>query len=70
MPGKLQSRSPGLIGLTPTLSPGWTFEYYSGTDLESNRGYMEGFFGVVVEDGDAGDSKFDAAVPRFDLNLK
>lgn len=58
-------RSPGLVGLTPTLAPGGTFEYYSGTDLESDRGHMEGSFGVVVVEG--GGDKFDAVVPRLDF---
>jgi len=31
-----------LVGYKPTLKPGEVFEYYSGTDLSTKRGVMEG----------------------------
>lgn len=40
--------SPGVVGCTPVLSPGETFEYYSSTDLPTPAGVMSGSFGMTV----------------------
>ena len=55
----------GVIGEQPTLEPGETFEYTSGTPLETSSGFMEGEYHMVVtSSGEA----FDAAVPSFSLD--
>jgi len=46
--------SPGVVGCTPVLSPGETFEYYSSTDLPTPAGVMSGSFGMTVV-GNPGD---------------
>ena len=56
-------RSVGLVGMTPTLMPGSSFEYYSGTDLESRTGRMEGKFGCIVVGEEGDEETFDANVP-------
>ena len=49
--------SPGVVGRTPVLEPGCTFEYYSSTDLPTPAGVMSGSFGMsVVGIGGGGDS--------------
>lgn len=53
----------GVIGETPRLGPGESFDYVSGCPLVTPHGTMEGFFGMVDEDGNA----FAAAVPLFPL---
>ena len=40
--------SPGVVGCTPVLDPGETFEYYSSTDLPTPAGVMSGSFGMSV----------------------
>jgi uncharacterized protein affecting Mg2+/Co2+ transport len=57
--------SPGILGQTPCIRPGGTFEYYSGTDIEAaDGGYMLGSLRCVTpDDGE----EFDAIVPRFDF---
>ena len=37
-----------MVGCTPILKPGDSFEYHSGTDLDMTQGYMEGSFQMVV----------------------
>ena len=55
----------GVIGEQPTLEPGETFEYTSGTPLETSSGFMEGEYHMVVSlSGEA----FDAAIPAFSLD--
>ena len=55
----------GVIGEQPTLEPGETFEYTSGTPLETPSGFMEGEYHMVVSlSGEA----FDVAIPAFSLD--
>jgi ApaG protein len=54
---------PGVVGFTPELYPGESFEYASSTPLNTNWGTMEGSFNMMREDGE----KFDAKVNRFYL---
>jgi len=54
----------GLVGQQPTLKPGETFEYTSGTPLTTPSGFMSGSFQVVAEGGDV----FNAIVPAFSLD--
>ncbi len=53
----------GVVGHQPYLEPGQSFEYTSGTPLETPTGQMRGSFFFVAEDGE----RFDVAVPEFDF---
>ena len=54
---------PGVVGYTPELSPGESFEYTSFCTLNTQWGTMEGEFNMVRENGE----KFDAEINRFYL---
>jgi ApaG protein len=54
---------PGVVGYTPELFPGESFEYSSSAPLDTNWGTMEGSFSMIREDGE----KFDAKISRFYL---
>ncbi len=55
----------GVVGEKPYLRPGETFEYTSGTVLETPVGSMQGSYQMVTDDGLA----FDAEIPAFTLAL-
>lgn len=58
-------RGEGVIGQQPILDPGESFEYTSGTPLETPSGFMAGIYHMAVPDsGEA----FDIAVPAFSLD--
>ena len=54
---------PGVVGYTPELSPGESFEYTSVCPLNTSWGTMEGAYNMIREDG----TMFDAAINRFYL---
>ena len=55
----------GVIGQQPTLEPGESFEYTSGTPLDTPSGFMVGAYHMVATDtGEA----FDVAIPAFSLD--
>ena len=55
----------GVVGEQPSLQPGESFEYTSGTHLPTSSGFMGGEYHMVVtSSGEA----FDAAVPSFSLD--
>jgi len=55
----------GVVGQQPVLEPGETFEYTSGTPLETPSGFMSGTYHMVSADtGEA----FDVAIPAFSLD--
>ena len=55
----------GVIGEQPTLEPGETFEYTSGTPLPTPSGFMRGAYHMIeTVSGEA----FDVAVPAFSLD--
>lgn len=54
----------GVVGEQPLISPGNSHEYQSFCILRSSEGYMEGEYIFSRDDG----SRFDAEIPRFDLN--
>lgn len=58
-------RGLGVIGEQPTLKPGESFEYTSGTALSTPVGTMRGSYQMVAEDGE----KFDAEIPEFLLSM-
>ncbi len=55
----------GVIGQTPVIAPGGTFEYTSGTPLSAPSGIMHGQYHVVEP---ASGAKFDVAIPAFSLD--
>jgi len=64
--GRLQEvKGPGVVGKTPKLRPGETFEYTSGTPLWTPSGIMTGTYKMVSDSGEA----FDIEVPTFSLDL-
>ena len=58
-------RGEGVVGEQPYLPPGTSFEYTSGTVLETPVGTMHGSYQLVAEDGTA----FDAEIPAFTLSI-
>ena len=54
----------GVVGEQPYLRPGESFEYTSGTIIETPVGSMEGSYQMVTDDGLA----FDADIPAFTLS--
>jgi ApaG protein len=63
--GRLQEvKGPGVVGKTPLLRPGETFEYTSGTPLSTPSGIMGGTYQMVDEAG----VKFDIEIPTFSLD--
>ena len=55
----------GVVGEQPYLRPEESFEYTSGTVIETPVGSMEGSYQMVTDDGLA----FDANIPAFTLSL-
>jgi ApaG protein len=63
--GRIQEvRGAGVVGEQPTLGPGESFEYTSGTPLPTPSGIMVGTYEMVS----AGGGRFDVAVPAFSLD--
>jgi ApaG protein len=56
---------PGVIGQQPVIEPGESFEYTSGTPLETGSGYMTGAYHMVVSDSG---EEFDVEIPIFSLD--
>jgi ApaG protein len=54
---------PGVVGYTPDLAPGESFEYTSFCTLDTKWGTMEGYYNFIREDG----SSFEAGISRFYL---
>jgi ApaG protein len=57
-------RGVGVVGEQPTLKPGESFEYTSGTPLPTPSGIMVGTYEMEAETG----RRFDVAVPAFSLD--
>jgi len=55
----------GVIGEQPHLNPGDSFEYTSGTQMETPVGSMSGTYQMIADDG----VNFDADIPVFTLAL-
>ena len=55
-------RGPGVVGQTPVLEPGQSYDYVSGCGLTTPSGSMHGSFRML-----AGKVPFDAAIPKFGL---
>ena len=56
---------PGVVGEQPLLEPGASFEYTSGTPLETPSGFMVGKYHMVAPDSG---ENFDVAIPAFSLD--
>ena len=64
--GKVQEvRGLGVVGAQPTLRPGESFEYTSGTSIATPVGTMRGSYQMLAADG----SRFEAAIPEFTLSV-
>jgi ApaG protein len=57
-------KGPGVVGKTPTLAPGESFEYTSGCPLATSFGIMEGTYQMITESGE----RFDARIAPFTLS--
>ena len=55
----------GVVGEQPYLRPGESFQYSSGSSLNTPVGTMRGTYQMVAEDG----IKFDAEIPDFVLSV-
>jgi ApaG protein len=55
----------GVVGHQPLIRPGQSFEYSSGSQLETPSGRMHGTYFFVAEDG----TRFEAPIPAFDLSM-
>jgi ApaG protein len=53
----------GVVGETPLIAPGGSFDYVSGCPLDTSSGSMSGTYRMVDEDG----SLFDIDIPKFAL---
>jgi ApaG protein len=63
--GRLQEvKGAGVVGETPTLEPGESFEYTSGVPLPTPSGFMTGTYGMVTAAGES----FDVEIPAFSLD--
>ena len=54
----------GLVGQKPTLQPGESFNYSSGTPLRSPSGFMSGLFHAITQR----QGRFNIVVPAFALD--
>lgn len=57
-------RGPGVVGKTPTLAPGQSFEYTSGCPLTTPSGIMSGSYQMQRTDG----HMMDVTIPSFSLD--
>jgi ApaG protein len=55
----------GVVGEQPVLEPGESFEYKSGTPLETNSGIMLGTYHMIST---SSGQPFDVAIPAFSLD--
>ena len=60
----LQVQGDGLVGETPIIKPGETFEYTSGTPLKTTSGIMQGYYSMSADSGE----KIKIDIPTFSLD--
>ena len=58
-------RGMGVVGEQPTINPGESFEYTSGSSLPTMVGTMRGTYQLTAGDG----TRFEAAIPEFTLSV-
>lgn len=62
--GEVQEvRGDGVVGDQPHLRPGESYQYTSGSIMETPVGSMRGSYQMVADDG----TQFDAEIPMFTL---
>lgn len=60
-----QVQGEGVVGEQPVIEPGRSFEYTSGTPLQTPSGFMRGAYHMLVP---ATGETFDVAIPAFSLD--
>ena len=55
----------GVVGEQPRLGPGESFEYTSGTPLQTSSGLMHGSYFMLNEEGE----QFEVVIPAFSLDI-
>jgi ApaG protein len=60
-----QVHGEGVVGEQPVIEPGQSFEYTSGTPLQTPSGFMRGLYHMVVA---ATGETFDVTIPAFSLD--
>ena len=55
----------GVVGEQPKLGPGESFEYTSGTPLQTSSGLMHGSYFMLNEEGE----EFEVVIPAFSLDI-
>ena len=64
--GRIQQvHGEGVVGEQPTLEPGESFEYTSGTPLDTPTGFMTGIYHMIMP---ASGETFDVKIPTFSLD--
>lgn len=58
-------RGVGVVGEQPNLKPGESFEYTSGSSLNTIVGTMRGTYQFTADDG----TRFEATIPEFSLSV-
>ena len=61
---KQEVRGDGVVGETPTLEPGESFQYTSGCPLSTPSGVMVGSYGMTTKHGEM----FEIEIPAFSLD--
>ena len=61
----LQVQGDGVVGETPIIKPGETFEYTSGTPLKTTSGIMQGYYSMSADSGE----KIKIDIPTFSLDI-
>ena len=62
--GRMQEvKGLGVVGQQPLIQPGQSFEYTSGSQLDTPQGAMHGNYFFVAEDG----TRFEAPIEEFVL---
>jgi ApaG protein len=61
---KQEVNGDGVVGETPTLKPGESFQYTSGCPLNTPSGMMVGSYGMTTKHGEM----FEIAIPAFSLD--
>lgn len=61
----MEVRGAGVVGQQPTLKPGDSFEYTSGTPLSTPSGFMTGTYQMLSEAGES----FQIEIPLFSLDM-
>jgi ApaG protein len=61
----MEVRGAGVVGQQPTLKPGDSFEYTSGTPLSTPSGFMAGTYQMLTDGGES----FQIEIPLFSLDI-